>query len=109
MTREETIRDLWRDVAAQDEATAAPPSPLGRCGFYCGACPTYVAGRCAGCDREHVKGDCFTRDCTKSRGLPLCPLCPDFPCGELMVRERATVLDRDWLRWKARQRKQGEE
>ena len=47
-------------------------SLLGRCGFYCGACPTYLKGGCPGCEEAHVTGDCFTRDCVKERGLDFC-------------------------------------
>lgn len=38
---------------------------LGKCGFYCGACPTYIKDGCRGCEEEHTTGDCFTRDCVK--------------------------------------------
>ena len=38
---------------------------LGKCGFYCGACPTYIKGGCRGCEDEHTTGDCFTRDCVE--------------------------------------------
>ena len=31
---------------------------LGKCGFYCGCCPTYIKGGCKGCVDEHSKGDC---------------------------------------------------
>ena len=40
---------------------------LGKCGFYCGACPTYIKGGCRGCEDEHTTGDCFTRDCVKEK------------------------------------------
>lgn len=79
------------------------PALLGRCGFYCGVCPTYVSGGCPGCGAAHVPGDCFTRDCTGKQGLSHCTLCSRFPCGELLRREKATVLDKDWLRWKRRE------
>ena len=42
---------------------------LGKCGFYCGACPTYIKGGCRGCEEEHTTGDCFTRDCVKEKKL----------------------------------------
>ena len=38
---------------------------LGKCGFYCSACPTYIKGGCRGCEEEHSTSDCFTRDCVK--------------------------------------------
>ncbi len=74
---------------------------LGKCGFYCGVCPTYISGSCTGCVDEHTEGDCFTRDCVLEKGLEACPLCADFPCATIIERERCTVLDKDWLRWKA--------
>lgn len=30
---------------------------LGRCGFYCGCCPTYIKDGCEGCMEEHRTGD----------------------------------------------------
>ena len=30
---------------------------LGKCGFYCGCCPTYIKGGCKGCMDEHSEGD----------------------------------------------------
>ncbi|MDD6886868.1 MAG: DUF3795 domain-containing protein [Candidatus Aphodomorpha sp.] len=77
---------------------------IGKCGFYCGSCPTYAAGECAGCRSAHQPGDCFTFDCVDRQGVPYCGLCSRFPCGELFRREKATVLDRAWLEWKKRQR-----
>lgn len=77
---------------------------LGKCGFYCGACPTYRQGSCAGCMAEHAPGDCFTRDCVLQKGLSFCGACDGFPCSELLNHPRATVLDKDWLRWKGQSR-----
>lgn len=79
-------------------------TPMGRCGFYCGCCPSFTAGQCSGCQKAHQRGDCFTRDCTEKRSLDFCPQCADFPCGELLRRSKATVLDRERLLWKRRQR-----
>ena len=73
---------------------------LGKCGFYCPCCPTYRSGGCRGCLEEHAPGDCFTRDCVLAKDLPCCGACPEFPCNDLFTRPHATVLDKDWLRWK---------
>ncbi len=73
---------------------------LGKCGFYCGGCPTYIKGGCRGCMDEHETGDCFTRDCVLRQSLPFCGACEMFPCETILTRPRTTVLDRDWLRWK---------
>ena len=72
----------------------------GKCGFVCECCPTFTSGECAGCEKAHKQGDCFTRDCVKKRGIDFCPMCPDFPCDPLLSHERCTVLSKEWLRWK---------
>lgn len=90
------------------ERTPAPPSdPMGRCGFYCGCCPNYVNQECEGCVPAHKPGDCYTWDCVGQKDIPLCPLCPDFPCQELLQRKHATVLDREWLSWMDRRKQDG--
>ncbi len=73
---------------------------LGKCGFYCGACPTYINGNCSGCVAEHKEGDCFTRDCVIKSGIRFCGACKDFPCDTILTKPHTTVLDRDWLLWK---------
>lgn len=73
---------------------------IGKCGFYCASCPTYASGKCRGCIDEHAEGDCYTRDCVLSKGIGYCGLCEGFPCDAILTRQRATVLDKDWLRWK---------
>ncbi len=83
------------------------PDLIGFCGFYCGSCPTYRAGECPGCRLGHREGDCFTNTCVQTRGLRFCGECPDFPCPDLLTREKATVLDRSWLLWKRRKRGSG--
>lgn len=66
---------------------------LGKCGFYCGACPTYIKGGCRGCEEEHTSGDCFTRDCVKEKKLNFCGECKNFPCDTIMTKPHSTVLD----------------
>ena len=73
---------------------------LGKCGFYCGSCPTLRRGACRSCVDEHTAGDCFTRDCVLAKGFTACGECADFPCETIMTQPRCTVLDKDWLRWK---------
>ncbi|MDO4565085.1 MAG: DUF3795 domain-containing protein [Clostridia bacterium] len=73
---------------------------LGKCGFYCGSCPTYAGGNCSGCVAEHQAGDCYTLDCVQNRGLAFCGECPEFPCETLLNEPRTTVLDKEWLNWK---------
>ena len=73
---------------------------IGKCGFCCACCPTYIRGGCQGCMEEHVAGDCYTRDCVLEKGLFCCGECAQFPCDVLLERPRVTVLDKSWLRWK---------
>lgn len=77
---------------------------LAKCGFYCGSCPTFLRSKCRGCMEEHSEGDCFTRDCVITRKLHVCGECEVFPCNTILEKERCTVLDKDWLRWKLRQK-----
>ena len=77
---------------------------IGKCGFFCGSCPTQRSGACPGCRLAHEPGDCFTFDCVEAHGLTYCGECGAFPCGELLRRKKATVLDADWLRWKRREK-----
>ena len=80
---------------------------LGKCGFYCGACPTYIKGGCRGCEDEHTTGDCFTRDCVKEKKLNFCGECKSFPCDTIMTKPHSTVLDKDWLAWKKKSERNG--
>lgn len=73
---------------------------MGKCGLYCGACPTYLHGGCGGCIREHETGDCYSRDCALERGVRFCGECGEFPCEVILTRPRCTSLDKEWLRWK---------
>lgn len=52
---------------------------LGKCGYYCGSCPTLIQGICPGCLKAHQTGDCFTRDCVLRQGLTACGECRIFP------------------------------
>lgn len=82
------------------EEVAKKQIELGKCGFLCSSCPTFWNGNCKGCMREHVGGDCFTRDCVVKQGLEACGYCKKFPCDTIMTKPKSTVLDREWLQWK---------
>ena len=43
---------------------------LGKCGFYCGCCPTYIKGGCEGCVDEHSEGDCSPVTAFRSKVSP---------------------------------------
>ncbi len=78
---------------------------IGKCGFYCGSCPTYSSGNCLGCMEEHQEGDCYTRDCVLKKKIEFCGECGQFPCDTIMNQPRTTVLDKDWLLWKKNSKK----
>lgn len=94
--------ELLARYLGEIEERQNPELLIGKCGFYCGSCPTYVSGECAGCMEAHEAGDCYTRDCVLKRGLDYCGKCEGFPCDEIMTGEKVTVLDKNWLRWKRR-------
>ena len=73
---------------------------LGKCGFYCGACPTFTKDGCKGCMEEHNEGDCYSRDCVLEKGIQFCGECEKFPCDTILTQSHTTVLDKDWLLWK---------
>ena len=73
---------------------------IGKCGFCCEACPTYILENCKGCLLEHKTGDCYTRDCVLSKNIKFCGHCSKFPCDEIVEKPHATVLDKEWLKWK---------
>lgn len=73
---------------------------IGKCGFYCGACPTYFRDNCNGCMAEHTDGDCFTRDCVVKQDIEVCGRCKNFPCETILTKPHSTVLDQQWLQWK---------
>ncbi|HHT21110.1 MAG TPA: DUF3795 domain-containing protein [Tissierellia bacterium] len=77
---------------------------IGKCGFYCGSCPQFIQQNCPGCVPAHKAGDCFTRDCVIVQELEFCGQCDEFPCEDIIERDRATVLDERWLRWQKRLR-----
>ena len=47
--------------------------PMGRCGFYCGCCPSYVNQECEGCIPAHKGGECYSRDCVEHKGGGVLP------------------------------------
>ncbi|HSA32717.1 MAG TPA: DUF3795 domain-containing protein [bacterium] len=51
---------------------------VARCGLYCGACRSYLAEKCPGCDANEKASWCGIRKCTKERGIASCADCKDF-------------------------------
>ena len=77
---------------------------LGKCGYYCGQCPSFLQGSCAGCVQGNSGGECYARDCAIEKSLLSCGYCPDFPCDRIQEDTKATLLSPLWLKWKASQR-----
>ncbi len=77
---------------------------IGYCGFYCGSCPTYLKSQCTGCRLAHDEGDCYTNSCVKKKDLRFCGECSYFPCEEIIIKEKLTILDPAWLKWKKREK-----
>ena len=69
------------------------------CGFYCGSCPTYLNDECEGCYNGGA-GKCFTFNCVVNKDINFCGECKDFPCDDIIDGEKATILDKSWLKWK---------
>lgn len=79
---------------------------IGYCGFYCGSCPTFIAGQCGGC-KQSQRTKCFTARCVTSKNLDYCGECAEFPCETILTKEKVTVLDKKWLAWKKDNRTAG--
>jgi hypothetical protein len=56
------------------------------CGLYCGACGSYLKGRCSGCHDNPKATWCKVRSCCMERGYSSCTDCRDFDdpeqCGK---------------------------
>lgn len=77
---------------------------LGKCGYYCGQCPSFITEKCAGCIDGNKKGTCYARDCVIERGILSCGHCMEFPCERIQSDPKASLLSPLWLKWKASQR-----
>ena len=77
---------------------------LGKCGYYCGQCPSFIAGECTGCIKGNKDGICYARDCVLDKGILSCGLCQEFPCERIRKDPKATLLSPLWLQWNASQR-----
>ncbi|THB78330.1 MAG: DUF3795 domain-containing protein [Desulfobacteraceae bacterium] len=50
---------------------------VAKCGLYCGACPRYLKGKCAGCSENHKASWCKSRSCCMEKGFRSCADCSD--------------------------------
>ncbi len=64
----------------------ADPKLVAFCGLYCGACGTYLKGRCPGCRDNEKASWCKVRTCCLETGYSSCADCTKFPdpkdCGK---------------------------
>jgi len=56
----------------------ADSSLVAKCGLYCGACGSYLAGRCQGCAKNVKATWCQIRSCTMENNLASCASCATF-------------------------------
>ena len=49
------------------------------CGLYCGACRSYLKGKCPGCRENEKAAWCAVRTCCRGSSLTSCADCRSFP------------------------------
>lgn len=49
------------------------------CGLYCGACRSYLSGKCPGCSENSKATWCKVRSCCKENNLASCADCNAIP------------------------------
>ena len=64
------------------------------CGECCEGCKKKVDGLCHGCletgghcEEWAASGMCSTFACCREHGVPVCGVCPEFPCDHLPMRK----------------------
>jgi hypothetical protein len=60
------------------QAVIADPKLVAFCGLYCGACRSYLVGRCLGCQHNMKAGWCKVRACCIARGFRTCAECREY-------------------------------
>ena len=60
-----------REIVADQNLIAA-------CGLYCGACRSYLRGRCPGCSANEKAKWCGVRSCCVQHGYKSCADCAEF-------------------------------
>jgi hypothetical protein len=62
------------------------PELVAYCGLYCGACRSYLAGKCQGCHENAKAAWCKVRTCCRQKNFTSCAGCSEFPdphgCGK---------------------------
>ncbi|HVZ79213.1 MAG TPA: DUF3795 domain-containing protein [bacterium] len=57
----------------------AEPALVACCGLYCGACPSYLNGKCEGCRKSRKNGWCAVKKCVEASGIRTCAECARYP------------------------------
>jgi len=60
------------------KAIVADKGLVARCGLYCGACRSYLFGRCPGCAKNEKAAWCKIRSCCISGNIATCAECVEF-------------------------------
>ena len=75
---------------------------VARCGLYCGACRSYLKGKCKGCAENAKATWCTIRTCCADKEIATCAECDEFAdvreCGKFnnfMARLFAVVFRSD--------------
>jgi hypothetical protein len=62
------------------------PKLVAACGLYCGACKSYLSGKCPGCKDNEKAGWCKIRVCIRENQYATCADCKQFnsasECGQ---------------------------
>lgn len=56
----------------------ADPRLVAHCGLYCGACRSYLKGKCPGCHGNTKATWCQVRSCCTQLGIATCAQCPNL-------------------------------
>jgi hypothetical protein len=59
---------------------------IARCGLYCGACKSFLCGRCRGCGENDKATWCKVRACCIEHGYSSCAACTEHPDPRLCRR-----------------------
>jgi hypothetical protein len=54
------------------------PNMIAFCGLYCGACRSYLKGKCPGCAENTKATWCNVRKCCMERGIKSCADCTEY-------------------------------
>lgn len=52
---------------------------VAHCGLYCGACRSYLKGKCKGCHENSRATWCKVRSCCRDKQIKTCAECIEFP------------------------------